>query len=102
MISQATEAAAMDVHLYLDSNYYGSFPIDRIEAYFSRYEQNAELIRNMLDWDEVLLYAVYVYSKDNEMLLSAEFMLMRIRYDRFAKLCSTLSDNCRLFFKRNK
>lgn len=98
-IPQTAEAAAMDVHLYLDSVYYGFFPISKIESHFAEYEHNAELYRDILDWDEVLLYAILAYDDSSETMLSAEFMLMRIPYDRFVRLRSSISENCRLFFK---
>ncbi len=97
-----TRATAMDVDLFLDTRYCGFYPISRIEEYFAAYEEKAESYVSQLDWDEVLLYAIYAYDKETQGIISADFMLLRMPYARYVRLCAEISENCRLFFKRNK
>lgn len=91
-----------DSDLYIRSEFQGFFPIDVIEAHFTEYRSAAEELSLKLDWDEVLLYAVYQYDPKGNALVSADFMLLRIPYERYAELAEKLSPTCRLFFLRSR
>lgn len=88
------------IDIYKNSKYYGYTDISQIDEYLSEYEQNAAGLLKELDWDEVVLYAIYSYSEDNS-FISADFMQLRLSYSRYLELASKISDRCRLFFKSN-
>lgn len=91
-----------DIDLYIESSYAGFFPLDQIEERFSEYEQAAAELSRMIDWDEVILYAIYSYDQELQSILSADFMLLRMSYETYRSLYLKLSKNCRLFFVRNR
>ena len=88
------------IDIYKNSKYCGYTDISQIDEYLSEYEQNAAELLKELDWDEVVLYAIYSYSEDNS-FISADFMQLRLPYSRYLELASKISDRCRLFFKSN-
>jgi hypothetical protein len=92
---------ARDIDLYIDSAFCGFWPIDKIEEHFLEYSGKAEELAKKIDWDEIVLYAVFFYNPDSEAMISADFMLLRMDYTRYTELSSKVSDNCRMFFKRN-
>lgn len=92
---------ARDIELYIDSVYCGSWPLSKIEEYFCEYSRKADNMAEYIDWDEVVLYAVFSYDGEKQTFLSADFMLLRMDYSRYTELCSKISKDCRLFFKRN-
>lgn len=91
-----------DADLYIHSVFQGFFPLDVIEAHFDEYRSAAEELSHELDWDEVLLYAVYQYEPDGNALLSADFMLLRMPYQKYSELAEKISSTCRLFFFRSR
>ena len=88
------------IDIYKDSKYCGFTDIAQVDSYLDEYERNASDMLRYLDWDEVVLYAVYSYT-DEQDLISADFMLLRLSYQRYIELAAKLSKNCRLFFKSN-
>lgn len=88
------------IDIYKNSKYCGFTDIAQVNCYLDEYEKKASDMLHYLDWDEVVLYAVYSYT-DEQALISADFMLLRLSYPRYAELASKLSKNCRLFFKSN-
>ena len=90
-----------DIDLYINSVYCGFRSIDCIEEYFSDYSRKARKVAETLDWDEIVLYAVYSYDGERQTIISADFMLLRMSYDTYSDLVSKLSNDCRLFFVRN-
>lgn len=90
-----------DIDLYLSSEFNGRWEIDVIEDYFAEYEQLAEKAAENIDWDEVILYAIFAYDGEHQTIISADFMLLRIDTRRYEKLCRKLSSDCRLFIKKN-
>ncbi|MBR6669231.1 MAG: hypothetical protein IKL31_00585 [Ruminococcus sp.] len=88
------------IDIYKNSKYCGYTDISEINEYLSEYETNAAQMLEDLDWDEVVLYAIYSYDNDSS-LISADFMLLRLSYPQYVKLASKISKNCRLFFKSN-
>lgn len=93
---------ANDVDLYINSVYCGFWSLSKIEEYFDEYSQKAKELAEFIDWDEVILFAVYNYDGEKQTFISADFMLLRMNYDRYVALCKKLSKDCRLFFIRNK
>jgi hypothetical protein len=74
--------------------------IEKIANPQAKKDGNKYLVSFELDWDEVVLYAIYSYSEDNS-FISADFMQLRLSYSRYLELASKISDRCRLFFKSN-
>ena len=92
----------MDIDLYIDSVYFGFFPIETIEEYRLEYYEKAAEKAKLLDWDEVVLYAIYSYDEATQGFISAEFTCLRMNFTRYAELCSKISKNCRLFCLKNR
>ena len=91
---------ARDINLYINSLFRGSFELEHIEKLFSQYESKALFLSEFIEWDEVILYAVLQF-EDNK-FISADFMLHRMPYNKYYELCRVISDDCRIFFKRNQ
>lgn len=92
---------ARDIEIYFDSVCCGFRQIYDIEAHFDEYFEKAHAMSEFIDWDEIILFAVYSFNPETETLVSADFMTLRMDYCRYAELCSKLSKNCRLFFVKN-
>lgn len=92
---------ARDIDLYLASKFCGRWSLDTIESYFDEYEEMAEKASEIIDWDEVILYAIFAYDGERQTIISADFMLLRIDCSRYEILCKKLSSDCRLFIKKN-
>lgn len=92
---------ARSIDLYFNSGFAGSWPMQNIELYFDEYYNSASDLAEDIDWDEVVLYAIYCYDEADTSLISADFMLLRMSYKRYVKLCQKVSRNCRLFIIRN-
>ncbi len=92
-----------DINLYINSAFSGFWPLDTIEEYFDEYYNSARLLAEDIDWDEVILYAILCYDDegDSSALISADFMLLRMDYDKYVQLCKKIHNNCRLFIYRN-
>ncbi|HOO05028.1 MAG TPA: hypothetical protein PLH83_00785 [Ruminococcus sp.] len=103
-MTPATEAdlMAQDIDLYIDSKYAGFFPLEEIEERFEEYEAEAYELSRIIDWDEIILYAIFSYDEDTQATLSADLMMLRMPYEVYQDLCMKLSKNCRLFFLRNR
>lgn len=93
---------ARDIDLYINSVYCGFWPLNKIEEYFSEYSQKAASLAEYIDWDEVILYAVFSYDDEKQTFISADFMLIRMDYRRYVELNDKISKNCRMFFVQNK
>lgn len=91
---------ARDIDLFLDGCYRGFFTLDAIEEYFAEYSRNAAEMAENIDWDEVILFAVYYY--DDEYLISAELMTLKMNYNTYLELCGKISGCCRVFCIRNR
>ena len=92
----------MDIDLYIDSVYHGFHPIETIEEFRQEYHDKAAEKARMIDWDEVVLYAIYSYDTNTQGFISAEFMCLRMNFERYSMLCSKISKNCRLFCLKNR
>lgn len=90
-----------DIDLYLNTKYMGFFPLEHIGHFFGEYYEKAYCAAEFIDWDEVILYAVLAYDDENEALISADFMTLRMDYSRYVELADRLSKNCRLFIIQN-
>ncbi|MBQ8961048.1 MAG: hypothetical protein IJ071_07510 [Ruminococcus sp.] len=93
---------ANDIDLYINSQYSGFFPLSEIEERFEEYEAEAYELARIIDWDEVILYAIFSYDEESQAILSADLMLLRMPYEVYRELYLKLSKNCRLFFLRNR
>ena len=47
------------VDIYRNSHYCGFTDIESLNEQFLKFEKNAEKILDYIDWDEIVLYAVY-------------------------------------------
>ena len=92
----------MDIDLYINSVYHGFHPIEIIENYRFEYFLKAVKKAYTIDWDEVVLYAIYSYDAETQGFISADFMCLRMTYERYVQLCSGISKNCRLFCLKNR
>ena len=54
----------MDIDLYINSVYHGFHPIEVIENYRFEYFLKAVKKAYTIDWDEVVLYAIYSYDAE--------------------------------------
>ena len=91
----------MDIDLYINSVYFGFFPLDKIMEYRDEYYEKAREEARKLDWDEVILYAIYAYDSSTQGFVSADFMCIRMTFSRYVLLCSRISKNCRVFCLKN-
>lgn len=91
-----------DIDLYIDSVYCGFWELSKIEEYFDEYYSKAHDYARQIDWDEIILYAVLCFDGEKQTFISADFMLLRMEYERYIELCDKLSKNCRLFFVSNR
>lgn len=90
-----------DIDLYLNSVYCGFQCLDKIQELFEEYRNEAIEMAEIIDWDEIVLFAIFGYDNETEAFISADFMKIRMNYDRYVRLVDKLSDNCRFFFVRN-
>ena len=90
----------MDIDLYIDSVYFGFFPIEEIEERFEEYRESAEEYLDELNDDEVIVYAIFKYEKDSEKILYANLMTVRLTYDEYAEICRSDNEYRRYFFVR--
>ena len=88
----------MNIDLYFNSIYCGFTTIEKIEEHYEEYRLAAIAKAEGIDWNEIILYAIYAYDPKTGGMISADFMLLRMPYSRYAELCSKLSGYCRLFF----
>lgn len=93
---------AVDIDLYLNSVYNGFWGLDTIEEFFEEYREDALELAQIIDWDEVVLFAIFCYDSETDEFISADFMKIRMNYDRYVELASKISPCCRLFFVRNE
>ncbi len=93
---------AKDIDLYMDTKYCGFYPLETIEEYLDEYSRKAAEMARLADWDEIILYAILAYDHDTGGILSADFMLLRMPFERYAELGRVVSDDCRMFYKRNR
>ncbi|MDD6060637.1 MAG: hypothetical protein PUB97_09710 [Ruminococcus sp.] len=91
-----------NVELFLNSSYNGFTTISKIEKYLEEYRTAAVSQSDEIEWNEVILYAVLAYDTETGRMDSADFMLLRMPYNRYAELCERLSGFCRLFFAGRK
>lgn len=87
----------MDVELYIDSKFQGFFPRDVIEERFESAREKAESMLPELEWDDVVLYAIFAYDEETEALISADLMCLCLSRYEYAKLYRKISKSCRLF-----
>jgi len=74
--------------------------IDTVDEQLIAFRHRADTLRSYIDWDEIILYAIYSYDDDNA-LVSADFMLVRMTYEKYVRFISTINQNCRPFFIGN-
>lgn len=91
---------AKDIDLYINTEYCGFHTLATIEEYFDEYSMKAAEMARLTDWDEIVLYAIFAYDQFTGGILSADFMLLRMPYKKYVKLCRVVSDDCRMFFKK--
>lgn len=89
------------VDIYRNSHYCGFTDIESLNEQFLKFEKNAEKILDYIDWDEIVLYAVYKYDNKSNSLISADFMMLRMNKEKYINLEKKISPYCRLFFKEN-
>ena len=92
----------MDIDLYINEIYCGFFPLHIIEKNFTNYRMKASEMAKAIDWDEVILYAIFAYNEKSSALISVDLMTMRMTYSRYVRLCSKISKNCRMFFIKGR
>lgn len=92
----------MDIDLYINSVYNGFHSIETIENLRCQFYENALKKAKMIDWDEVILYAIYSYDESTQGFISADFMCLRMNFMRYSELCSKISRTCRLFCLKNR
>lgn len=93
---------AVDIELYLNTVYNGFWKLDAIENFFEEYHQAALELAQIIDWDEVVLFAIFSYDGETEEFISADFMKIRMNYDRYIDLMSKISPYCKLYIVRNQ
>ena len=91
-----------NVELFFNSSYNGFTTISKIEKHLKEYRTAAVSLSDGLEWNEVILYAVLAYDTETGRMDSADFMLLKMPYNRYAELCERLSGFCRLFFAGRK
>lgn len=91
-----------DIHVYRSSKYYGFHTFEKTEELFSSYRNRAVQAAEMIDWDEIILYAIYRYDAQTSAVVSAEFMILRMPYFVYRRLTSKLAPECRLFILKGR
>ncbi len=90
-----------DIDLYVNMHYRGFYPLEKIGPYFGEYYCKALEYARFIDWDEVILYAIFKYDEDSEALVSVDLMALRMDYSRYVSLTENLSPACRLYIVQN-
>ncbi len=93
---------AKDIDLYMNTKYCGFYPLGTIEEYFDEYSRKADEMARFIDWDEIILYAILAYDHYTGGILSADFMLLRMPFKRYAELGRIVSEDCRMFYKKSR
>lgn len=91
----------MEIDLYYNSVYCGFQPLDTIMEIQHEYYEEACRRAKHIDWDEIMLYAIFSYNDEDQGFISADFMMIRLTYKRYKELCGKISRTCRVFFVRN-
>ncbi len=91
-----------DIELYVNSELQGFYPINVIEKYFSIAEQTAEETIRSIEWDQIVLYAIFAYDPKTGAILSANMMCICLTKEEFQKLYPKFPKSCRLFTLRKK
>ena len=91
----------MLLKVFENSEFCGYYPIDEVITRFKEARSKAENAASMIDYDEVIMYAIAAFEPESHKLLSVEFMCYRMLYSRYCQLCSKIWENCRVFFVRN-
>lgn len=78
----------------------GFFSYEYIEERLLEYEIAAEEYCELIQKDEVILYAILAYDPETEECLSADTMLLRMNYSDYLSLVMKLSSDVRLFIKK--
>ena len=88
------------IRIYCDEGYYGDFPLSKVQELMKVYHGKALKYLEKIDWDEVILYAVFRYDRKyrSQTFVEAHFMLERMTYTKYKELWSGLSKDYRLFF----
>ena len=84
----------VEVEIYM---YFNDIP----EIKQQQINKQTEKILDYIDWDEIVLYAVYKYDNKSNSLISADFMILRMNKEKYINLAKKISPHCRLFFKEN-
>lgn len=92
----------LDINIYINSHFSGFFPIERVEEMHEQYYSKALELAKTAEWDEIILYAIYLFDEETEKMISADFMSLCIPYDEYKKLYPKLSSGCRLFIINNR
>lgn len=88
------------VDIYRNSHYCGFTDIESLNEQFLKFEKNAEKILDYIDWDEIVLYAVYKYDNKSNSLISADFMMLRMNKEKYINLAKKFHHTADYFSKR--
>lgn len=91
-----------DIDLYINTRYAGFQRIETIEEYFEDYKFSAEEMAESVNWNSVVLYAIFEYDIEDQSFISANFMLLEMPYDIYAELLEKFPEGNRFFFVRGR
>ncbi|MDE5583987.1 MAG: hypothetical protein K2J08_09810 [Ruminococcus sp.] len=89
----------IDIDLYFNCCYCGFYPFYIIEEYLEEYSALASVMADSAEKNEIVLYAVITYNLNTGRILSADFMLIKMTFERYSTLCRKLSIRCRTFYE---
>lgn len=87
----------IDIDLYMNCRYCGFYPLSVIEEYLDEYSALASEMAKSAEENEIVMYAVIKYDFNTYRILSADFMLLKMTFERYSKLCRKMSICCRAF-----
>ncbi|OPZ20552.1 MAG: hypothetical protein BWZ04_01723 [Firmicutes bacterium ADurb.BinA205] len=92
----------MDIDVYIDSEFEGFRTLSYVEKLRRKYYGMAAEMAHEIEWDEVILYAIYSYNEKDQAFISADFMCLRMSFAQYKSLCEKISRTCRLFCLKNR
>ncbi len=87
------------IYFFRDFMYQGFKDYPAIDEEFRRHEDDVKRLAKTIGVNEIILYAIFVYDEQNA-LISADLMLVRMDYPVYFELCGKLSERCRPFIIR--
>lgn len=91
-----------DISLFQSSCFVGYIYLSTMEELLKRQKKSAQTAAERIGWSSVVLYAVLDYAPQSLSILSADFMMLVLKYEDYKELVDRLADGKRFFFIRGR